>query len=214
MNHQTEIAKYLLEKEAVKVKIDPPFTWASGIKSPVYCDNRKMLGFVGPREKIVEAFISMIEEKGIEYNVIGGTATAAIPWAAFIADRLHKPMIYIRPEKKDHGAGKQIEGFLPGGQKVLIIEDLISTAGSSVAAAQVVREEGGCVVTDILAIVTWEIPKSKEVLTAAGLNLNTLTDYTHIVESASSGGAISPEQLEIVMKFKEDPEGWAAKMAF
>lgn len=212
MNSQVEIAKYLLEHEAVKVKMDPPFTWASGIKSPVYCDNRKMLGFVGPREKIVEAFIALIKEKELEYNVIGGTATAAIPWAAFIADRLHKPMIYIRPEKKDHGAGKQIEGFLPGGQKVLIIEDLISTGGSSVAAAQVVRDEGNCTVTDILAIVSWEIPKAKDVFADAALNLHTLTDYTHIVESASSTGAISAEQLEVVMKFKEDPEGWAEKM--
>ncbi|MEK7672483.1 MAG: orotate phosphoribosyltransferase [Patescibacteria group bacterium] len=204
------IAKYLLEKEAVKVKMDPPFTWTSGIKSPVYCDNRKMLGFVGAREAIVEAFKKLIEEKKLEFNVIGGTATAAIAWAAFLAQELHKPMIYIRPEKKAHGTGKQIEGFLQPGNKVLIVEDLISTGGSSVNAAEVVRNEGGCIVEDILAIVSWEMPNSKKLFEEAKLNLHNLTGYTEITKLASESGAISPEQLDLVMKFKENPEAWGA----
>lgn len=214
MNFEKEIASALLAREAVKVKTDPPFTWASGIKSPVYCDNRKMLGFVGEREQIVEAFLKVIEEKGFEFNVIGGTATAAIPWAAFLADRLHKPMIYIRPEKKDHGAGKQIEGYLEPGAKVLIIEDLISTGGSSVAAAQVVRDEGGCVVSDILAIVTWEMPKAVTAFSDAGVNLTTLTNYSAIIGLAAENGSIPADQLDTVLQFKEDPAAWGEKMGF
>lgn len=214
MSFEKEIAGILLEKEAVKVQINPPFTWASGIKSPVYCDNRKMLGFVGAREQIVEAFKKTIEEKNFDFNVIGGTATAAIPWAAFLAQELHKPMIYIRPEKKEHGTGKQIEGFLEPGCKVLIIEDLVSTGGSSVAAAKVVREEGGCEVTDILAIVSWEMPQATKVFTEANLNLTTLTGYTQIIGLAAENGSIPADQLETVLTFKEDPSSWAEKMGF
>ncbi len=212
MSLSKEIAASLLDREAVRVKIDPPFTWTSGIKSPVYCDNRKMLGFVGDREKIVDGFVQLIEESGIEFNVVGGTATAAIAWAAFIADRLHKPMIYIRPEKKEHGTGKQIEGFLQPGNKVLIIEDLISTGGSSVAAAEVVRNEGGCVVEDILAIVTWELPKAGAAFEAAGIKLRTLTDYTNIIGLASENGSIPKDQLDLVLKFKEDPAAWGENL--
>lgn len=213
MNLGKDIAERLLNREAVIVRTDPPFTWASGIKSPVYCDNRKMLGFVEDREAIVEGFKQLIADNGLDFNVIGGTATAAIPWAAFLAAELHKPMIYIRPEKKEHGAGKQIEGFLPGGQKVLIVEDLISTGGSSVAAATAVRE-ADCTVTDILAIVTWELPKSAATFKEAGLNLHTMTDYSNLIGLAASKGTIPSDKLQVVLQFKEDPEGWGAKMGF
>ncbi len=203
-----EIAGNLLAREAVKVKIDPPFTWVSGIKSPVYCDNRKMISFVEERKDVIEAFKKIIEEKGLEFDVIGGTATAAIPWAAFLAYDLGVPMIYIRPEKKEHGAGKQIEGDLQPGKKVLIVEDLISTGGSSVKAANAVREEGQCEVTDILAIVTWEIPKAITRFEEANLNLITLTDYTNIIGLAAEKGYIPADQLDVVLKFKEDPAAW------
>lgn len=208
MSIAQEIALCLLQREAVKVSVDPPFAWASGIKSPVYCDNRKMLGFVGEREKIVEAFMKMAE--GLEFDVIGGTATAAIAWAAFLAQELHKPMIYIRPQPKDHGTGKQIEGFLQPGARVLIIEDLISTGGSSIAAAEVVRREGQATVTDILAIVSWEMPMVKEAFEKAGVNLRTLTDYTNIVNLAAEKKYIETGDLEMILKFKEDPAGWGA----
>jgi len=203
-----EIAENLLAREAVKVKIDPPFTWVSGIKSPVYCDNRKMISFVEERKDVIEAFKKIIEEKGLQFDVIGGTATAAIPWAAFLAYDLGVPMIYIRPEKKEHGAGKQIEGDLQPGKKVLIVEDLISTGGSSVKAANAVREEGQCEVTDVLAIVTWEIPKAITRFEEANLNLITLTDYTNIIGLAAEKGYIPADQLDVVLKFKEDPAAW------
>ena len=146
--------------------------------------------------------------------MIGGTATAAIPWAAFLAYDLDVPMVYIRPEKKEHGAGKQIEGHLEAGQKVLIVEDLISTGGSSVKAANAVREEGQCEVTDILAIVTWEIPKAITRFEEANLNLITLTDYTNIIGLAAEKGYIPADQLDVVLKFKENPAAWGELMGF
>ncbi len=214
MSLSKEIAKNLIEKEAVKVKIDPPFTWVSGIKSPVYCDNRKMIAFPEERKAVVEGFKKLIEETGVKFDVIGGTATAAIPWAAFLAYDLGVPMIYIRPEKKDHGAGKQIEGYLEPGQRVLIVEDLVSTGGSSVQAAEAVRNEGGCTVEDIFSIVTWEMPKAIERFEEAGLNLKTLTGYTDIIGYAAESGAIPADQLDTVLKFKEDPAAWGEMMGF
>lgn len=219
MSLAQEIAENLLQKEAVMVKIDPPFTWVSGIKSPVYCDNRKMIAFPEERKAVVEAFKKLIEEKVAAGEMampdyIGGTATAAIPWAAFLAYNMGLPMIYIRPEKKEHGAGKQIEGYLEEGKKVLIVEDLISTGGSSVAAADAVREEGKCEVTDIFAIVTWEIPKAAERFKEADIRLTALTDYTNIIGLAAEKGVIPKDQLEVVLKFKENPAEWGKEMGF
>lgn len=214
MSLAREISENLLKRGAVKVSIDPPFTWVSGIKSPVYCDNRKMISFVEERKAVVDGLITLMKEKGLSPDVIGGTATAAIPWAAFLAYELGLPMIYIRPEKKEHGAGKQIEGHLEPGQTVLIVEDLISTGGSSVKAAEAVRGEGGCIVEDIFAIVTWEIPKSKIRFEEAGIRLTTLTDYTNIIGLAAETGAIPEDQLEKVLQFKENPAEWGSKMGF
>ncbi|MBL4694246.1 orotate phosphoribosyltransferase [Candidatus Gracilibacteria bacterium] len=153
----------------------------------------------------------MIEEENIKFDVIGGTATAAIPWAAFLAVELRMPMVYIRPEKKEHGTGKQIEGHLEENSRVLIVEDLISTGGSSVKAVQAVRD-AGCEVQDVLAIVSWEIPKAITRFEEAGVQMRTLTDYTNIIKLAAERGDLPDDKLEIVLKFKEDPAGWAEKM--
>ncbi len=201
-----QVAGALLDAGAVKVSMDPPFQWVSGIKSPVYCDNRMMISHVQGRQLIVDAFKKIVEEQNPDY--IGGTATAAIPWAAFIAQELDLPMIYIRPAKKEHGAGKQIEGDLKAGSKVLIVEDLISTGGSSVKAAEAVREEGGCEVTDILAIVTWEIPKAIARFEDANINLTTLTGFTDLIGLAAERGYVTDSQADMIYKFKEDPAGW------
>lgn len=206
------IAANLLRKEAVRVSINPPFTWTSGIKSPIYCDNRKMIAFPEERRAVVEGFKNLIAEKGLKFDVIGGTATAAIPWAAFLAYELDMPMIYIRAEKKEHGAGKQIEGYLEAGKRVLIVEDLISTGGSSCSAAQAVRDEGGCVVEDIVAIVTYGMGAAAENFAKADLNIHTLTDFSHIVEKAAEMGAISAGDMEMVKAFAQDPAGWGGKM--
>ncbi len=205
-NVSREVAGALLGIGAVKVSMDPPFQWVSGIKSPVYCDNRMMISHVDERQLVVDAFKELLAGK--DFDCIGGTATAAIPWAAFLAQELGKPMIYIRPKKKEHGAGKQIEGDLKAGSKVVIIEDLISTGGSSVKAAEAVQEEGGCEVTDVLAIVTWEMGKSKVAFEEAGLALTTLTGFTDLIGLAEERGDITAEQAASIHKFKEDPAGW------
>ena len=206
-----EIAKLLLEHEAVRVSFDPPFKWVSGILSPLYCDNRLMISFPEARKKIVETFVAKIKELDLEFEVIAGTASAAIPWAALVAYELNKPMIYIRKESKDYGAKKRIEGKMDGGEKVLILEDLISTGGSSVSAAQAVEEEGGRV-TDVLAIVSWELKLGISRFEEAGLNLVTLTSYEDIIGSALEMNYINKNQHAKIIDFKEDPAGWAEKV--
>lgn len=213
-----KIATDLLERKAVMVKMDPPFSWVSGIKSPVYCDNRKMISFPDERQAVVDAFKALVDEKTAHGemempDVIGGTATAAIPWAAFLAYEMGLPMIYIRPEKKEHGAGKQIEGHLESGQKVLIIEDLISTGGSSVKAAEAVREANG-IVTDIFAIVSWELAKSADRFAEAGVRLTNLTGFTDLIGLARERGDITEELYDVVMDFKNDTAGWGEKHGF
>lgn len=206
------IAENLLALGAVKVSIDPPFTWTSGIKSPIYCDNRKMISFVEQRRAVIEGFMRMIVEKGIVFDVIGGTATAAIPWAAFLAYELDKPLVYIRPEKKEHGAGKQIEGDLAPGQRVLIVEDLISTGGSSVNAALAVREEGKCLVSDIFCIVTYGFPKAVSAFEAAELKMHPLTNFETLVKVAAEKVSVSEEDLAMVLEFAKEPESWNERM--
>lgn len=212
------IAENLLNKKAVMVKMDPPFTWVSGIKSPVYCDNRKMISFPAERGAVVDAFEEVLRARVANGemempDVIGGTATAAIPWAAFLAYKMGLPMVYIRPEKKEHGAGKQVEGMLEAGQKVLIVEDLISTGGSSVKAAEAVVNEGG-VVTDIFSIVSWELPKAISAFETAGLKFTNLTGFTDIIGLARDRGDITPEQYDVVMDFKNDTATWGGKHGF
>jgi len=212
MDTQKEIAGILLDIGAVKVSMDPPFTWASGIKSPVYCDNRKLISYPKERKVVIKAFAEMLRASGINPEYIGGTATAAIPWASFLAYEMDLPMIYIRPEKKEHGAGKQVEGFLPAGKRVLILEDLISTGGSSVNAAQAVQKECQGVVSDIFAIVTWEIEEGKKTFADAGLKLTTLTNFSSIIGLALERGVITKEQWDKILEFKKDPRAWGAKL--
>ncbi|MFA6528324.1 MAG: orotate phosphoribosyltransferase [Candidatus Gracilibacteria bacterium] len=215
-NISKSVATALLDIGAVKVRIDPPFTWVSGIKSPVYCDNRMMISHVAGRETVIKAFKEVLAEKISkgeikEPDYIGGTATAAIPWAAFLAYELKKPMIYIRPEPKAHGAGKQIEGDLKEGSRVLIVEDLISTGGSSVKVAEVVRREGKCEVTDIFAIVSWEMPKAAVAFKEGNVNLTNLTGFTDLIGFASERGDIPADKVAVIQEFKANPAEWAVK---
>ncbi|MEK7523425.1 MAG: orotate phosphoribosyltransferase [Patescibacteria group bacterium] len=208
MNKAQEIAKILLDIGAVKVSMDPPFTWTSGIKSPVYCDNRKLISHPKERQAVVKAFADLVREKKLDPEYIGGTATAAIPWAAFLAYELNLPMVYIRPEKKEHGAGRQVEGDLPPGKRVLIVEDLISTGGSSVNAAKAVQQECQGVVTDVLAIVTYELDEAQQKFQESGLHISTLTNFSNIIGLALERGNITQEQWGKILEFRKNPRSW------
>jgi len=200
-----EIAKILLEIKAVKLSLDPPFTWASGIKSPIYCDNRKLMGYPEKRNIVRDAFIEKIKEYNPE--IIAGTATAGIPHAAWIADKLNLPMIYIRSSNKGHGLQNKIEGVLEKGKKVLVIEDLISTGGSAIDASNAVSEAGGDVL-GVLAIFTYQLAKATERFTEADIEFNTLTDFTTLIDIAISENYLSSKDKESVLKWYKDPQAW------
>ena len=199
------IAKDLLDIKAVFLRPNEPFTWASGIKSPIYCDNRKMIGSVEERNTIIEGFIELLN--GLDFDVVAGTATAGIPWAAFIADRINKPMAYIRSKPKDYGAGKQIEGPDVDGKKVVVIEDLISTGGSVIKAVEAVRREGG-IVTDVAAIFSYEFAKAVGAFEEAKTNLVTITNFPTLLEVAKEGKIIDEAQLELASKWNKSPDTW------
>ncbi len=204
MDHSKKVAQYLLKAGAFKVSLDPLFTWTSGIKSPVYCDLRALISDVEARDEIVAAFVEMIPA---DVDVIAGTATAGIPWAAWIAEKMKKPMIYIRSEAKEHGTKKRIEGMLVAGQKVALIEDHISTGKSSISAIAALRDEGGAVVDSVFAINTYELSSAAEVYKAAGVKVSTVTNYSVIL--GESG--LPAEKIELLMDFRNDPAAWAGK---
>ena len=203
----THIAKQLLKIEAVILRPNDPFTWASGLKAPIYCDNRLTMSYPEIRESIADGFASIIREQYPDAEVIAGTATAGIPHAAWVADKLKLPMIYVRDKAKGHGKQNLIEGKLPEGKKVVVIEDLISTGGSSIKAGLAVREAGGNVLAT-LAIFTYEFPQALEAFSAEGIPLQTLSSYSKLVEAANEIGAIRSEDVAVLQAWREDPQGF------
>lgn len=202
-----DIAADLLEIEAVYLKPEEPFTWASGIKSPIYTDNRITLSYPNTRTLIENGFVETIKAHYPEVEVIAGTATAGIPHGAIIADKMELPFAYIRSKPKDHGAGNQIEGRVTKGQKMVIIEDLISTGGSVLdAAAAAIRE--GAEVLGVVAIFTYELPKAEANFDKAGIELLTLSHYTELIQVAKDKGFIDADGLALLEKFKQDQENW------
>lgn len=204
-----EIAKILLEKNAVTLDTQEPYTYSSGIRSPIYCDNRYLAAFPDERKKIVQGFLDIVKE--MEFDIVGGTSTAGIQWAAWIAHELEKPMCYIRGSAKKHGKGKQIEGAPAENQKVLVIEDLISTGGSSLEAVDAVKDNGGNVIA-VVAIFTYGLQAAEEKL--AGYKVETLTDFPTLAQTAKEEGYISQEQLEVAQEWNQDPKEWGPKHGF
>lgn len=207
INLPETIAASLLEIGAVTLRPEEPFTWASGIKSPIYCDNRLTISYPEIRNKIAEGFASMIREKYPDAEVIAGTATGGIPHGAWVAEKMNLPMIYVRDKAKGHGKGNQIEGVLKPGQKVVVIEDLISTGGSSLKAALAVKEAGGDVLAT-LAIFTYEFEQAAEAFADAGIPLHTLTHYSALLETAAAQGAIRQEDMEGLQAWRKNPAGY------
>ncbi|MGM0173831.1 orotate phosphoribosyltransferase [Enterococcus sp. DIV0800] len=202
-----QIAKDLLSIEAVSLSPDEPFTWASGLKSPIYCDNRVTMSYPAVRRAIAKGLADKIKQDFPNVEVIAGTATAGIPHAAWVAELLDLPMVYIRSKPKDHGQGNQIEGRIKEGQKMVVIEDLISTGGSVLEAAQAAAKEGADVL-GVAAIFTYELAKGKHNFETANIPLVTLTNYSTLIESALKENYINQEQLELLKKWRQDPENW------
>ncbi|EGP4872180.1 orotate phosphoribosyltransferase [Enterococcus faecium] len=207
MNVEQSIAKDLLEIEAVFLNPSDPFTWASGIKSPIYCDNRITMSYPKVRKEIAKGLASKIKEAFPEVQVIAGTATAGIPHAAWVAEILDLPMVYIRSKAKDHGKGNQIEGRIVEGQKMVVIEDLISTGGSVLEAAEAAKREGADIL-GVAAIFTYELPKGKANFEKAEIPLMTLTNYSVLIEAALEDLYIDEQELTLLKEWKKDPENW------
>lgn len=201
------VAEALLEIGAVALRPDEPFTWTSGIRSPIYCDNRLTMSYPNIREMIADAFASRIRQIHPEAEVIAGTATAGIPHAAWVAQKLGLPMIYVRDKAKGHGKQNQIEGLLKAGQKVVVIEDLISTGGSSIKAAQAVKEAGGQVL-GVLAIFTYQLESAEKAFREQGIPLSTLSDYTTLLETAVRLGRIRQEEVALLQSWRQNPESY------
>lgn len=207
MTLASQIAADLLDIQAVYLKPEDPFVWASGIKSPIYTDNRITLSYPETRTLIEDGFVETIKADYPDVEVIAGTATAGIPHGAIIADKMNLPFAYIRSKPKDHGAGNQIEGRVTKGQKMVIIEDLISTGGSVLdAAAAAIRE--GAEVLGVVAIFTYELPKAQANFEKAGVELLTLSNYSELIKVAKVKGYINADGLELLKRFKEDQENW------
>jgi orotate phosphoribosyltransferase len=210
MDIEKKTAEYLMQIKAIKLQPSNPFTWASGWKSPIYCDNRKTLSFPEVRSFICDSFATMIKDLYPEAEMIAGVATGAIAHGALVADKLGLPFIYVRSGAKEHGLGNQIEGYFENGQKVVVIEDLISTGGSSLNAVTALRE-AGCLVQGMVAIFTYEFKKAADAFIAGNCKLNTLSNYSTLIETALKTGYIGKEEVETLKSWRMDPASWGVK---
>lgn len=206
------IAEQLLNIGAVSLQPNNPFTWTSGLKSPIYCDNRLTLSFPEVRRKIAEGLKTLILENFPEVELIAGTATAGIPHAAWVSELLNLPMCYVRSKPKGHGKGNQIEGKVSEGQKVVVVEDLISTGGSVITAVEALRE-AGCSVLGVVSIFTYELEKGKKLLHDAHITAYSLTDFSTLVDVAKEKGFIQKKDMEKLIDWKKDPETWSEGVA-
>ncbi|OWR29541.1 orotate phosphoribosyltransferase [Saccharibacillus sp. O23] len=204
---EAKIAADLLNIGAVALRPDEPFTWTSGIKSPIYCDNRLTMAYPEVRERIAEGFAELIRSRYPETEVIAGTATAGIPHAAWVAQKLNLPMAYIRDKAKGHGKQNQIEGLIKEGQKVVVIEDLISTGGSSLKAALAVREAGAEPLA-VLAIFSYQLDRAVSTFAEENVPLATLSNYTALMQTALELGTIQENQVELLKSWREDPSSF------
>jgi orotate phosphoribosyltransferase len=207
MELSKKIADYLLQSKSIKLDPANPFKWASGWHSPIYCDNRKTLSFPEIRSFIRDSFTELVRQKFQETEVIAGVATGAIAHGALVADKMELPFIYVRSASKTHGLENLIEGDVHPGQKVVVIEDLVSTGSSSLKAVAALRDSG-CEVLGMLAIFTYEFPHSIRNFEEAGCKLYTLCNYTTLLEQALEVNYISERDLRLLTGWKNDPENW------
>jgi orotate phosphoribosyltransferase len=209
-NFAKKTAEYLLQIKAIKLQPSNPFTWASGWKSPIYCDNRKTLSFPEVRSYIRDSFAVIIKDLYPQAELIAGVATGAIAHGALVSDKLGLPFIYVRSGAKEHGLGNQIEGYFEPGQKVVVIEDLISTGSSSLNAVHALRE-AGCEVLGMVAIFTYEFKKASDAFAQDNCDLDTLSNYSELLDTALKTGFIGQTEVETLRNWRLDPANWGAK---
>lgn len=202
-----EFASKLMKVKAIKLQPENPFTWASGWKSPFYCDNRKTLSYPDLRNYVKLELVHAVLENFPEAEAVAGVATGAIAQGALVADELNLPFVYVRSKPKDHGLENLIEGELKPGMKVVVVEDLISTGGSSLKAVEAIRKDC-CEVVGMVASYTYGFDVAKKAFEEAGVKLITLTDYDHVVEQAKETGYIKPEHVEVLNEWRKDPANW------
>lgn len=201
------VAERLLQAGAVKLSADKPFTWASGWKSPIYCDNRRILSFPYVRDFIKSEMCNVIFENFPDANLLAGVATAGIAWGAMAADQLKLPYIYVRPKPKEHGLGNQIEGYYEQDQKVLVIEDLISTGKSSLQVVDVVKN-AGLEVAGMVSIFTYGFDVAVKAFSDANVKYESLTNYSTLIDIALEKKIVNPETQAILLQWREDPANW------
>jgi len=207
MTNEKAVAEKLLQSNAIKLSPYEPFTWASGWKSPIYCDNRKVLSFPYIRDFIKSEMCNVIFEQFPQADILAGVATAGIAWGAMAADQLKMPYIYVRPKPKEHGLGNQIEGFYEAGQKALVIEDLISTGKSSLQVCDVLKSVGVEVV-GMVSIFNYGFVLADEAFTAAKIPYKSLTNYPTLIELAIEKGIVTAEQQNTLLNWQANPSGW------
>jgi orotate phosphoribosyltransferase len=206
-SNERAIAEKLLQINAIKLNVHDPFTWASGWKSPIYCDNRKVLSFPFIRDFIKSEMCNVIFQDFGGADLLAGVATAGIAWGAMAADQLKLPFVYVRPKPKEHGLGNQIEGYFEKGQKVVVVEDLVSTGKSSLQVVHVLKEAGLDVI-GMVSIFTYGFPVAKEVFQSAGLAYKSLTNYETLISLARDKGQVKPEDESILLNWRMDPANW------
>jgi orotate phosphoribosyltransferase len=207
MTHQKAVADRLLQINAIRLNPEHPFTWTSGWKSPIYCDNRKVLGFPPVREFIKSEFCNLIFTEFEGAELLAGVATAGIPWGAMAADQLKLPYVYVRSKPKEHGLGNQIEGHFVPGQKTVVVEDLFSTGKSSLQAVEVLRQAGAEVI-GVVGIFDYGFSAAKEAFASANVPYFSLSNYNTLIELALEKGIVNPDQEALLLKWRQDPAGW------
>lgn len=204
-----QVAQILLDLQCLQISVGKPFSYASGLKGPIYCDNRKILSHVSEREKIIDYFVELIKSSQVEFDAVAGLATAGIPHAALIAHQLKKPMIYVRSKAKEHGKGNQVEGQYSKGDRIILIEDLVNQ-GASLEAALVGINECGLKAKACYCIVDYEMKKSKERLKNANLPLFSLTNFSSISKLALDKEIISSKDYQDLFNWQKAPEDWVS----
>jgi orotate phosphoribosyltransferase len=208
-DYSKQLAASLLQIKAIRLSPQNPFTWASGLLSPVYCDNRLLLSYPDLRKQAISGLLALSEEF-TDIQGVAGVATAGIPHGALLADQMDLPFVYVRSQPKGHGKGNQIEGEVRPGCRVIVVEDLISTGGSSLLAVKALQD-AGMVPIAVLALFTYGLPQSAQQFSAANVPLRTITDYASVLEVAQHNGSISQIEFELMQTWYKDPQAWSER---